>query len=248
LAFARSVAARKAGQEKTAAALLSPLKHRRADDPWGDCARAEAWLLEGKHGAAPKQTLLCVSAAMPPHLDGVLDEAAWQRASGDALSSPTEPSAANVRFAYDEQFLYLAMKCYKAANVEYPHDERPRPHDGDVEAHDHVQLRLDIDRDYASCYELLVDSRGWTADRCWGDASWNPEWFVAASETADGQSWVIEAAIAWSELTSDAPEPGQAWACAINRCLPIRPHVENPTPESFALLLFDGLNSREPSN
>ena len=32
------------------------------------------------------------------------------------------------------------------------------------------------------CFELLIDSRGWTADRCWGDAAWNPEWFVAAGE------------------------------------------------------------------
>jgi hypothetical protein len=248
LAFARSVAARKAGQEKTAAALLSPLKHRRAGDVWGDCARAEAWLHEGQDGAAPKPILSCVAAAKTPHLDGVLDEAFWQRTAVDAFRLPTEPSSASVRLAYDEEFLYLAIECRKAPGVDYPHDERPRPHDGDVEARDHVRLRLDVDRDYVSYYELLVDSRGWTADRCWGDASWNPDWFVAAKETGGGEAWVIEAAIPWTELASEAPGPGQAWTCAIDRRLPAQPHAESPALESFVLLVFDRANSKEPSN
>ena len=54
--------------------------------------------------------------------------------------------------------------------------------DAAVDADDHIALRLDVDRDYASYYELLIDSRGWSADRCWGDSAWNPEWFIAASE------------------------------------------------------------------
>jgi hypothetical protein len=239
LCFARSVAARKAGQEQTTAALLSPLKRRRAADPWGDCARAEAWLLEGKHDATPKRTVSCVAATARPHLDGVLDEAFWQRTATEVPSSPNEVDAAAVRFAYDGEFFYLAIECRKAPDVQYPQDDRPRPHDGDVEAHDHVRLRLDVDRDFASCYELLVDSRGWTADRCWGDAAWNPQWFVAASETANGRAWIIEATIAWSELTSDAPKSGQAWACAIDRRLPAPRDAESQAPESFALLLFE---------
>jgi hypothetical protein len=166
----------------------------------------------------------------------------------NASRSPTEPASADVHFAFDEQFLYLAIECRKASGVDYPRDERPRPHDGDIEAHDHVRLRLDVDRDYASCYELLVDSRGWTADRCWGDASWNPEWFVAARDSADGQAWTAEAAIAWSELTSDPPELGQAWACAIDRRLPAEPQAEDAAPESFVLLVFNGVNSSEKSN
>ncbi|MEN6449342.1 MAG: YCF48-related protein, partial [Thermoguttaceae bacterium] len=64
-------------------------------------------------------------------------------------------------------------------------DARPtpptlRPRDADLAAQDRVEMFLDIDRDYATYYYLAVDHRGWTFDRCWDDATWDPAWFVAS--------------------------------------------------------------------
>jgi hypothetical protein len=257
IAFGRAVAARKAGQDKAAAAYLSPLKRR--GDAWGQCARAEAWLTDGhREEQQPPQPPIHCRATDAPHLDGVLDDASWepelvpsstksptvltanaeqpataQSTNGDAIQQP------EVRLAYDEEYLYIALRCRKAPNVAYVADPRPRPHDGDVESHDRVRLALDLDRDYATAYELVIDSRGWTADRCWNDPAWNPQWFVASAETPDGAYWTAEAAIPWTQLSDRPPHAGAAWTCAIQRNLPGSGQSSAIGPESFALLLFD---------
>jgi len=253
LAFQRAAAARRAGQDQLSQAFLSPLRHRRADDPWGQCARAEEWLQESQQDAPPKPTIPFTAAAQPPHLDGVLNDPCWQtkqasraelvEAPGPQSSSPTQP---NIHWAHDATHLYLAIQCQKAAGVDYPHDNRPRPRDGNVESHDHVRLLLDLDRDYASWFELVVDSRGWTADACWGDPAWNPAWYVARGESTDGAAWIIEAAIPLVELTTTPPTAGAAWACTVQRLPPTIGQTEptgstahpEPGPAEFSLLLF----------
>lgn len=278
LAYQRAIAARLAGQQKQSQAFLSPLKHRRGGDPWGDCARMEAWLESGDDQRPPKPTALCVFADDQPQLDGLLNEPFWQlalplplkphhapaagvksdvvqaRYEQPSSDSPTSaaPAASQVQLAYDRQYLYVAIVCEKPAGVVTAPGDGPRPRDADVEPHDHVTLRLDVDRDYASCFELLIDSRGWTADRCWGDAAWNPEWFVAAGElngAANGHAWIVELAIPWSELTPTPPTRGNAWALSLVRTLPPAanqpsqswrgPASASPGPESFGVLQFE---------
>ncbi len=255
IAFARAIAARRAGQDKAAAALLSPLKRRAPGDLWGDCARAEAWLADMHHNQPTKKIIHCIAAAEPPHLDGQLNDACWQQenptdaaaiqptdqisrvALATGSSPPSNEQPARILWAYDDQYLYLAVECKKLAGVDYSTDDRPRPHDGDVETHDRVEVSLDLDRDYATAFELAIDSRGWTADRGWSDPAWNPEWFVAV---AQGEThWTAEAAIPWSELTTTPPHSGEAWACAIKRSLPQTPASSAPKPESFAILIAD---------
>jgi hypothetical protein len=237
LIFQRAVAARRAGQAKASQSLLSPLRHREADDPWGQCARAEQWLAEARSGEAPKVVTLCRNAEARPRLDGILNEACWQ---ADAAGA----TAAGVRWAHDAEYLYVAVQCDMLPSVTYPAEPGARPRDGDVERHDHVRLLVDVDRDYASWFELLVDSRGWTADRCWGDAAWNPKWFVAQGASPDGTAWTIEAAIPLGELTARPPVAGEAWACSSSRMAPgaERPATDGPEsvgPQGFSLLLFE---------
>jgi hypothetical protein len=252
LAFQRAAAARRAGQEQASQAFLSPLSHRRADDPWGQCARAEAWLQESQQDEAPKPTAPCTATNQPPHLDGILNDPCWQAATASrgvpAPGAPltSEPIATDVRWAHDSTHLYIALQCHKAPGVDYAPDPRPRPRDGDVESHDRVRLLIDLDRDYASWFELVVDSRGWTADGCWGDPAWNPAWYVARGESTDGASWTIEAAIPLAELTTTPPTAGAAWACAIERLPPKTGRTEptgstvrQPGPAEFSLLLFE---------
>ena len=75
-----------------------------------------------------------------------------------------------------------------------------------------------MDRDYATYYRLSIDHRGWTHDECWGDASWNPTWYVAAG--ADDDTWTIEAAIPLKELTQQQPDAKTTWAVGVQRIVP----------------------------
>lgn len=221
LTFARAVAARRAGLTKPAAAQLSPLKHQRPGDPWGDCARAEAWLAESRESPPPKPVARCAPAAARPTLDGKLDDPCWHGAVAVELgTAATRPGL--VRVAYDGEFLYLGVTCAKLDGVDYARDDAPRPHDGDLSRHDRVTVVLDADRDYATGFELTIDSRAWTGDRCWGDAAWNPDWYVAGGEDdlPTGAAWTAEAAIPWKALAIRAPRAGEAWACSVFREAP----------------------------
>jgi hypothetical protein len=246
LAFQRAVAARRTGDDKAAQGWLIKLKHARPGEPWGECARAETWLAESREGRPPKPTAHCVRTADAPHLDGDLSDSCWQ---GEAMPVGG-PGGAEVRWAYDDEYLYVAVRCAKAAGVGYPRDDRPRTHDGDVDSYDHVRLLVDLDRDYASWFELSIDSRGWTADRAWDDAAWNPPWFVAAGEAGGAENatdaWTAEAAISLAELGAAPLSDRSAWACRVERRLPgaevtAWPAVASEAREAqrLGLLLFD---------
>ncbi len=225
LTFQRAVATRLGGDAKAAQGRLSRLKHSAKAGPWRARALAEPWLQSKRDDESPMPVVVCRQADERPHLDGVLDDSLWQ---------DDKP----VQWAYDDQFLYLAIATPKDAGQNYEADPRPRTYDADLTGHDQLRLRLDVDRDYATCFELAVDHRGQTNDRCWLDASWNPKWFVAAG--GDDAHWTIEAAIPWEALSHSPPQAGAAWAVAWDRVLP--PVAEAPSPGAetgFSLLLFE---------
>jgi len=222
--FQRAAAARGAGSGGVASNLLTTMKHDRAAKAWHARARTEQWLAENRQGKAPLPVVVCRRAAVRPHLDGALTDAAWN--ATDA-----------VQFAYDDEFCYFAARFPKQSGVDYAPDPRPRTHDADLSAHDSLRLRLDLDRDYSTCFELAVDHRGWTADRCWHDATWNPKWFVAAA--SDASHWSVEAALPWGELTSTPPTASSAWAIAIERVSPTKRAEASPPIEKFAILIFE---------
>jgi len=154
--------------------------------------------------------------------------------------------------AYDDEFLYLAVHCLAApgadstASVEPPSggSAGPRPRDGDLSARDRVEIFLDIDRDYAVYYRLAVDDRGWTNDACWGDATWNPKWFVAVART--GEAWTVEAAVPLRELIGRPLQPRETWALGLQRVIPrvgfqswSRPAAVEERPEGFGFLTFE---------
>ena len=102
---------------------------------------------------------------------------------------------------------------------------------------------LDLDRDYVSYFRLTVDHRGWTGEACWGDVTWNPDWYVAAA--TDAGVWTAEAAISLEQLTGRAPRPGDVWALGLQRIVPgvglqswTNPAAVKVQPEGFGYLLF----------
>ncbi len=191
---------------------------------------------------APQRPLAqCKATAVRPLLDGKLDDECWKTATPVTTQSvagyPTE-----ARFASDEKFLYVAVTCGHPEGKQVPKVEK-RGRDADLSGHDRVELMLDMDRDYQTYYRLRVDQRGAVAEDCWGDAGWNPRWFVATDSAATG--WTAEVAIPWAELTGAPPSAGHVWAMNVVRVVPGAgvaswggPSDAAPTPMAMGLMRF----------
>ena len=246
LRFPLATAQRTRGYPRAAEQFYQARCRGTVRDAWWACARGEQWLAERK-GLPPKSVLLCVAAPAKPRLDGLLDDAVWQRAKPAELQSPLGDDAqwpGVVMLAYDREFLYLAVQCRQAPEAKYAATEGPRPRDPDLSAHDRVDVLIDLDRDFATYYRLTVDHRGFTGEGCWGDRTWDPDWFVAAKK-AEG-TWTAEAAIPLDQFTGRYPAAGAAWAVGLQRTVPgvgfqswTTPAATTVTAEGFGYLIFD---------
>ncbi len=237
--FAETTAQRELGFANPAQRFFLSLRQLPDSDPWRQCAATEEWLAQPADLPPAKKLASCRPADHPPNLDGKPNEPFWTKPSRLRLSDSAE-----AQLAYDSQFLYIAIRCQNAAHVDYTTDNTPRPHDADLTQHDRVTLRIDIDRDYATAFELTVDNRGWTHDACWGDVTWNPAWYVAAA--SDDTSWTVEAAVPLSELVEKPPAPRHVWAVSAQRIIPrvgyqswAGPPASKNSPAQFGLLIFE---------
>jgi photosystem II stability/assembly factor-like uncharacterized protein len=263
--FPLIVAQRQLGFGNPAQRYFLTLRSLPESDPWRRCGQTEEWFAKSEGLPPPKKLGNCRRIAERPHLDGKLDEPLWQSADrlrlrGDEGRSippavernKTETDNAEtdkivhptIRLTYDHEFLYLAIQCPKANDVDYSPDDRTRPRDADVSAHDRIVLRLDVDRDYTTAYELTVDHRGWTRDACWNDATWDPTWFVAS--VADESTWTVEAAIPLAQLTSEPPDTKHVWAASLVRKVPgggdetwSGDANSDDSPDRYGLLIFE---------
>ncbi len=250
LKFPLAVALRHTGSAKQAERIFAPQagqKQTKHDvDAWSLCVATEDWLPH-KNGDPPKKVFSCVTVMERPQLDGRLDDRLWQLTRPVSLSSPSGDDAewpATVAAAFDDEFLYLAVSCRKAPGLVYETTDQPRPRDADLSASDRVEIHLDIDRDYASYFSLAVDSRGWTSERCFGDPTWDPTWFVAAS--GDDEYWTAEIAISCDQIALKKPQAKEAWAIGIQRAAGhvgfqsfSQPAAVEVRPEGFGLLVFE---------
>jgi photosystem II stability/assembly factor-like uncharacterized protein len=243
--FCLQAARRQLGDAKTPQEWYGRFRSGHPDGPWGNAAAAELWL-SNRLGQPPRPVAYCRQTATRPFLDGKLDDACWQGGKPLALANAVGDTAKDypteARLAYDQDFLYVAVRCrhpvgHAAAPVK---DRKP---DADLRAFDRVSLLLDLDRDYATYYHLQVDQRGCVCDDCWGDRTWNPRWFVAVHTEPEG--WQVEAAIPLMELTGDPVTVGRTWACNVVRVLPGRgvqawslPADVEPRPEGMGFLMF----------
>jgi photosystem II stability/assembly factor-like uncharacterized protein len=245
LRFPLAAAHRKLGYQSQAARYFLSVRRSRPEDAWLANAQGERWLME-RTGVSPKPLCVALSVKSKPHLDGMLDDACWRGATAIELTSPQEDDAdwpAWAKLAYDQKFLYLAVHCGKASTAAYPTTDQIRPRDPDLSQHDRVDLLLDLDRDYATYYRFTVDHRGFAAESCWGDTTWNPDWYVARG--GDASHWTAEAAIPLAELTGESPEAGHIWAVGLQRTAPragfqswSRPAGVEVTPAGFGYLMF----------
>jgi hypothetical protein len=246
LRFAVAAAARQTGQPRTADRFFQLLTASGAKDLWSQNAAAEQWLFRPNE-SPPKKTCSTITASQRPRLDGRLDDVVWQSAKAVSLKSAANDDAAYPAAAvltFDEEYLYIGISCHKAPGVDYSTKEEARASDTDMSARDRVTLMLDTDRDYASYWQLTIDHRGWPAESCFGDTTWNPQWFIAAA--GDDQYWTAEAAIPLAELTPKKPQLRDVWAIGVQRVIPrvglqsfTTPAAVDPRPEAFGLMVFE---------
>ncbi len=241
--FALASVHRKQHQTREANHLLASLARSHHADHWSQCARGELWLTNGK-GLPPKMMIKCARLREKPRLDGVLDEPGWQDRPAAALRSRLEDDAdwsTHVMLAHDDEFLYVGARCGNAPGIDYTTATQPRPRDPDLRHRDRLEILIDIDRDFTTYYHLTIDHRGWVHDACWGDATWNPDWFVAVNSTAE--AWTVEAAIPLAELGKGTPERIPTWAVGLQRNVPgvgfqawTTPAAARPIPAGFGYL------------
>jgi hypothetical protein len=253
--FAEVAAQRKLGFANPAKRLFLSLHQLPESDPWSQYAAVEEWLNKPDGMPPAKKLATCRLATARPHLDGSLDDPIWETADRIFLhaagsnqksgqKAEVASSGAEVRITRDHEYLYLAVHCLKAANVAYQPDDSPRRHDADLTQHDRVLLKLDIDRDYTTAFELTIDNRGWTCDACHNDATWDPTWYVA--DANDESSWTVEAAIPFGELIERPPAARDAWALAVRRTIPRTGYqtwsaagTSGDSPAQFGVLIFE---------
>jgi hypothetical protein len=256
--FAEVIAQRQLGFANPAKRYYLTLRQLPGSDPWRECAATEEWLDKPGDTPPPKKLATCRAASAPPNLDGKLDDPIWERADRLLLSASGSPprageglgeGLAEVRITHDHEFLYVAVHCLKIENVDYPANNTARQRDADLTRFDRVALKLDVDRDYSTAYELTVDSRGWTHDELNGNTTWNPTWYVAAAN--DDSSWTVEAAIPLTELVDKPPAARDVWAVAVRRTIPRTGYqtwsspkthgssAADDSPSQFGLLIFE---------
>jgi photosystem II stability/assembly factor-like uncharacterized protein len=249
--FCLHAARRNLGDFDTPRKWYSDFATRQPAGPWLAAAQAELWLAH-RNGTPPKPVGLCRQTDERPYLDGKLDESCWQSVKPitlkNAVGDTTKDYPTEAWLAYDQEFLYLALRC-KHPEDKYVAPVKGRPRDADLRAYDRVGLMLDLDRDYSTYFHLQVDQRGCVCDDCWGDISWNPRWYVAVH--SDKTGWQIEAAIPLTELSGEKITAGKVWAFNVVRVLPGRgvqaysvPADVQPRPEGMGLLMFTADSNR----
>ncbi len=224
---------------------------------WKNIAKAESWLMRPST-SPPRPVYLCRFTKTRPVLDGLLSDECWQEADELRLTEnpltleeqQTETGRDNlsrpfVLLSYDKQNLYIAASIPMSARLNYVEaPDAGRDYDADLKLHDRLSFAFDIDRDYTTFYQMEVDYRGWTSDRCWIDQSWNPRWYVAREKDKD--YWRTEIAIPLKELVPVSQLKRRTWGFSVVRILPAigvqswnHPKSSEPRPDTFGLMRFE---------
>lgn len=164
-------------------------------------------------GATPRLT--AVRCTEPPHLDGQLDEPAWQRAPRTTpfyvIEGTPQPATqqTEARVLFDDTSLYLAFVCHEDQMDRLKTEFTGR--DQAVWEDDALEIFIDPLRDRKNYFHLVASASGVQFDERVEDGrkdvDWNGEWQVATARAADG--WTAEIAIPFRTLGMAAPTATQ---------------------------------------
>jgi len=192
-----------------------------------------AWsdLAKGSRGDSAR---LAAWAANRPLLDGRLDEPMWRAGGADAGAT-----AANVvHVAYDAEFVYFGISAAPLLPAASP-PNRLRQRDAPLDGSDRYGLRIDIDGDLLTAYELEFDAAGNTRDTCDGFSLWHPTWFVAIGDRSD--RLIAEIAIRRADLVGPLQDPNRHWHVALVHHEPDQAAEAFPSlaPTDWRVVRFD---------
>ncbi|MDG1897619.1 MAG: YCF48-related protein [Fuerstiella sp.] len=228
---------RRAGEFVANSTLLA--KAAAGNDLFSLLARAEQGAV---HGAAATSvpTINLPKVRAKPVLDGLLTEKCWLDAielhlapSAGALNAP--PTDCLMMLAWDDDHIYIAGRIEHCPGHSNSMDHTAdRFHDAKHGILDRVVIGFDVDRDYTTSFEFVIDESGQTSERCWTARSWNPQWFVDAE--ADDTSWRFEVAIPHAELQATPLRAGSLWGIRLQRLAPgiVEQSLTDPEAENGA--------------
>ncbi len=185
-------------------------------------------------------------------VDGRLDEAVWRDVpalTDFVQSEPVEGAPPTdrmeVRFAYDDNALYVGARMYSSAPIQSPLGRRD---EGDQAEHVIVWLDTYLDRRTSSTFGVTAAGvrldRYYSEDDDWpGDPGFDPVW--QARTAFDSTGWSAELRIPFSQLRfTDLDE--QVWGLNVQRWVPSRNEAvawaEIPLTEERWTSLFGDLH------
>jgi len=174
-------------------------------------------------GAEERRSYTTDRTPTPPRIDGLLDDAVWDRVdwgTGFQQREPEEgaPPTGETAFKilYDDTNLYLAFRAYdpepeKVSSVLGRRDDFPG---------DWVEINIDSYHDHRTAFSFTASLSGTQGDEFvsedgddW-DGNWDPVWEHAAGP--DDQGWVAEARIPLSQLRY-GPKDEHVWGIQVQR-------------------------------
>lgn len=184
-----------------------------------------------KEAEITAQSYTVFPAASDIKVDGTLDEPAWEKATvikvpyeyipGDNIPGPVDT---DFLITFDENFLYMAFKCYD------PEPSKIRAHLMDRDAtdtliqDDHISIMLDTFNDERRGFQFRVNPLGVQADANFSemegyeDFSWDAIWNSAGKITDWG--YVIEISIPFNQLRFARGSEVQTWGVSVERSYP----------------------------
>jgi hypothetical protein len=172
-----------------------------------------------------KKQYVATQVTIPPVINGVLDDEAWQSgdwAGGFTQNQPyngkPETQRTEFKIVFDDNNLYVAIKAYDTAPDSIVNRLTRRDEaDGDL-----VGIILDSFHDLRTGFLFGVSSAGVKYDQMFvndsgnGDSSWDPNWWVKTSVNKEG--WVAEMKIPFSQVRFDK-NSAEVWGLDVARIL-----------------------------
>ena len=169
--------------------------------------------------------VVLISDDMIPHVDGRLDDNAWDTHKWEAnfiQHEPEENTAPSEQTAfkifYNSKFLYIGIKCFESQPEEINNWMSRR----DGFEGDQVEVIIDSFHDLRSAFSFTVSAAGVKGDKIISengteeDITWNPIWYAKSAITGD--SWTAEMKIPLSQLRF-GKSPSQVWGLQVTRKL-----------------------------
>ncbi len=178
----------------------------------------------GTHGS---RSIAAVRTESLLVLDGILDEPAWQEASGsqefiqkDPREGEPSTERTGFRIVYTPTTLYIGILCYDKDPGGIVATERRR--DNELENDDTISIVLDTFHDHRNAFLFRTNPLGTQYDALVTNeddtlnANWDEQWDVVSRITPEG--WTAEFAIPFKSLRL-SEENGQGWGLDIERVI-----------------------------